>query len=368
MRVIHKAVFILGIFTILIVQLYRVYGDQRVYKVMPEHFAFLPTNDQVQNGLSTSSISIDGKTAILECELKESDYPWPYCGVSIVVDREDPTVGIDFSNYHTIKLDIDFHNLDNDSEPRMRFYLRNYNAAYSIPDNEYTHKYNGLEYHPGVDKKGTSIPLRNLQVMTWWLVDNDISIEHSAPEMGNVNRIEFATGSSLPLGHYRMTINNIELVGSYVEGEDLFMGLLFVWVILGLLYSVFEIRRSQKLIVDAQTRQLKLKKLNRALKAQNIQFAELAHRDALTGAMNRHAVRDWLAKNYESGESARKPLSVIYIDIDHFKTINDQYGHSMGDDILREFTMMVMSVLHENHWLVRWGERSLLLFVLRLIY
>ncbi len=347
--------------TVAIVQLYLLYGDTRVYKVQPSHYHFSASSDQEVEGLSTAKLALNDQGGVLDCELKTSDYPWPFCGVRIEFD-EDPEFGISLKNYHTVRLDVDFVNLDDNSFPRMRFYLRNFNPSYSDPENEYTLKYNGLEYQPNSDQGVINIPIANLQVMTWWLADNNIGIEHSAPEFSNISRIEFASGSGNALGNYRLSINSIEFVGNYIEGETLMLLLLVLWVSLALVYSVAEIRRSRLLIVKEQNRQHHLKNLNRTLRAQNYEFAELAHRDALTGAMNRHAIRDWLNQNYSTDSATGGPLSVIYLDIDHFKTVNDKYGHSVGDDVLREFTLVVMGILKPSDRLVRWGGEEFVIF------
>ncbi|RTZ16626.1 GGDEF domain-containing protein [Vibrio aquaticus] len=360
MKVIHKVIFGLVIITILIVQLYWLHGGSLVYRISPEHFRFLATNDQVQGGSSTSELAYKGEQATLSCELsKTPDYAWPYCGVSIQL-TDKIYKGIDFSSFHTVRLNIDFDELDSERSASLRFYMRNYNAAYSKPDNEYTLKYNGLEYSPGVGNGDIDIPIANLQVLTWWLSDNQIPIQHSAPEYTNITLLELATGSGHSQGEFKMTINSIELVGHYISAENLAFSLLTFWVCMALVYSVVEIRRSHNLILRSHFRQDHLSRLNKELKEQNIHFAELANRDALTGAMNRHSIREWLDSAY--ADSTGKRLSVLYLDIDHFKSVNDLYGHSMGDDILREFTMVVLSTLSSSERLVRWGGEEFVVF------
>ncbi|WP_367613474.1 GGDEF domain-containing protein [Vibrio sp. RE86] len=362
MKVVHKIIFGLVIATVLLVQLYWMHGGSLVYKISPDRLVFADTNDQSQGGGSTTTLSVINDTVVLECNLqKTADYGWPYCGISITLG-ESNTKGINLGKYHTIRLNIDFDQLDNEAAPSTRFYLRNFNRAYSRVDNEYTQKYNGLEYTPGVDNGVIEIPIANLQVMTWWLADNEISIAHSAPEFTNTTMLELATGSGHNSGRYVMTINSIEFVGHYISGEDLMLGLLVFWVSLALIYSVVEIRRSHQLILQSHFRQNHLKKLNRSLKEQNVHFAELANRDALTGAMNRHSIRDWLDTNYDGSSRGNKQLSVLYLDIDHFKHVNDEYGHAMGDDILREFTMVILSSLSPSERLVRWGGEEFVVF------
>lgn len=362
MKAIHKVVFILVILTALIVQLYWVYGDTRVYIVSPDSFIYETTDDSEQRGSSVSNLVVEDQKAILNCELVETDqYEWPYCGISIkrFIAADE---GINLEKYHTARLNIDFEQLDPrfPPNPSMRFYLRNYNSAYSSAEDAYTLKFNGIEYTPGIGNGSIDVPLSSMQVMTWWLVDNQIPVRHAAPEFSNITLIEFVTGTDWYSGQYKMTINSIEFIGSYISGETLMLCLLVVWVGLGLIYSISELRRSQKLVLSVQQRQGHLKEMNERLRQKNVEFAELAHRDALTGAMNRHAIRDWLNREYH-GEHG-KALSVIYLDIDFFKQINDKYGHAMGDDILREFTMVVLTQLRSDDHLVRWGGEEFVVF------
>lgn len=362
MKTIHKIIFLLVVVTVLLVQIYWVYGSGQVYKIHPNQFDFFATNDQVQGGSSTSTLTQSEGTYLLECQLFKTDaYQWPYCGVSIHLG-ESIEKGIDLDGYHTLRLNVDFIRHDSPNEPGMRIYLRNFNPAYSNADNQYSLKYNGLEYTPGAESGQVEIPLANLQVMTWWLADNDIEIKYSAPEFSNISLLELATGSGENEGRYTMKIHGIEFVGNYIDGEYLMFGLLVFWVSLVLVYSMVEIKRSRQAISQAQFRQIHLRRLNRELQEQNIHFAELANRDALTGAMNRHSIREWLARHFEGEGNRHRSLTVLYLDIDHFKQVNDHYGHKMGDDILREFTMVVLSILSSEQRLVRWGGEEFVIF------
>ncbi|MCG9582275.1 GGDEF domain-containing protein [Vibrio tubiashii] len=348
--------------TILVVQLYWMHGGGHVFKIFPGQFVFLPTDDQALGGVSTASLESSESEVVLNCQLDKSDaYSWPYCGVAIQLG-ETMQHGINLKNYHTVRLNIDFEQLDSTAEPTLRFYLRNFNPAYSSAEDEYTQKYNGLAYSPGVGGGVVDIPIANLQVLTWWLADNEIPIAHSAPEFTNVTKLELATGSGHFTGEYKMTIKSIEFIGNYIEGETLMLALLVFWVSLALVYSIVEIKRSHQLILKSQFRQDHLRKLNSDLKEQNIHFAELANRDALTGAMNRHSIREWLEQHFEGKLGCEKALAALYLDIDHFKDVNDKYGHAMGDDILREFTMVILSMLSPSERLVRWGGEEFVVF------
>ncbi len=74
----------------------------------------------------------------------------------------------------------------------------------------------------------------------------------------------------------------------------------------------------------------------------NVQISiELATTDALTGLFNRRYMENHLATLIEQANARGKPLSVLELDIDYFKSINDSYGHDAGDDVLRDFALRI---------------------------
>jgi len=74
----------------------------------------------------------------------------------------------------------------------------------------------------------------------------------------------------------------------------------------------------------------------------NVQLSiEMAITDALTGLFNRRYMENHLATLVEQAKARGKPLSVLVLDIDYFKSINDTHGHDAGDEVLREFALRV---------------------------
>ncbi|ENM5924279.1 GGDEF domain-containing protein [Vibrio mimicus] len=360
MKVVPRVLLGLVLITIVTILLYWQFGSAKRVLVSPQRLTYFATNDQISGGASTSVLLIEGSKAQVRCELLASDYPWPYCGISVHINS-DPTLGLDLSDIHTIRLNVDLQG-PTDKPAAMRFYLRNFNPIYSKVDDEYTHKYNGLEFTPGVGKGSIDIPIRSLQVMTWWLVDNKISIGNSAPEFTNINKIEFATGSGSQFGEYQLTIHQVELIGDYIAGEKLFLAMLIMWAATGAWLSVLEIRRNRREALLARMRQEHLQRLNHSLHEQNMKYVEMAHRDALTGAINRHGIRDWLQEQARLVRWQLSQFSVLFIDIDYFKQVNDVYGHGLGDDLLREFALVINREIRESDRLVRWGGEEFVVF------
>ncbi|MCR9769259.1 GGDEF domain-containing protein [Vibrio harveyi] len=364
MKWIHRLIFALSICTISLVALYSLLGDTRKLEVTPDKFNIHVTNDAIAGGLSESDITYQNHSLTLNCDLKESKYAWPYCGISVYTDVKEATKGVDLSSYHTVRLKIRYEAAGDGQSPskNLRLYLRNFNSAYSIPTDEYTIKYNGMQFSPSDFSEIIEIPIKNLQVMTWWLNDNDVAIEHSAPEFSNITRIDLATGAGAALGKHKIVIDKIEFEGAYVQQSTLLFVLLFSWMALGLAFSLHEMRKNKMAYNKAKKRHRHLEKVNNTLRAQNYEFAELAHRDALTGAMNRHAVQSWLEQQARQVRWGHDSFSILYMDLDKFKRVNDKYGHQMGDDILREFVMVISSSIQPEDRLVRWGGEEFVVF------
>ena len=77
--------------------------------------------------------------------------------------------------------------------------------------------------------------------------------------------------------------------------------------------------------------------------------------DALTGLYNRLGLNVRLHDEYRRAERFQSPLTLMLIDIDRLKQINDEYGHSVGDQILRGAAQAIKNTLRETDYGARWG-------------
>ncbi len=85
------------------------------------------------------------------------------------------------------------------------------------------------------------------------------------------------------------------------------------------------------------------------------ELAERATHDSLTGILNRRAVLERLAEELSRAMRQDGTLSVGMCDVDHFKAVNDTYGHQVGDDVLRGFTAAVQAQLRKYDSVGRYG-------------
>jgi len=82
---------------------------------------------------------------------------------------------------------------------------------------------------------------------------------------------------------------------------------------------------------------------------------ELAVRDSLTGLFNRRAFDARLTDEVQRAVRYQRPLSLLMIDIDHFKLYNDQHGHPQGDALLRELSTLFLSCVRSTDYVTRYG-------------
>jgi two-component system cell cycle response regulator len=90
---------------------------------------------------------------------------------------------------------------------------------------------------------------------------------------------------------------------------------------------------------------------------------EQAIRDPLTNCYNRRCVLDLMEKECARSGREGKPLGVVMIDLDHFKSINDTYGHTVGDEALKQVVNLIQSQMRNYDVLGRYGGEEFLVLL-----
>lgn len=102
-----------------------------------------------------------------------------------------------------------------------------------------------------------------------------------------------------------------------------------------------------------------LRKTTEALQQANEELQRRANTDGLTGLANRRHFMEELARELERAERYQRPLSVLLLDMDHFKKVNDTYGHQAGDDVLRAAAEALRSICRDVDLPARLGGEEL---------
>jgi diguanylate cyclase (GGDEF)-like protein len=89
----------------------------------------------------------------------------------------------------------------------------------------------------------------------------------------------------------------------------------------------------------------------------------LAEQDFLTGIFNRRAFLGALQRACDQAQKTKQPLSILVMDVDHFKNINDTHGHSAGDEVLKKITSLINGSLRHGDVLGRVGGEEFAVFL-----
>jgi len=101
----------------------------------------------------------------------------------------------------------------------------------------------------------------------------------------------------------------------------------------------------------------------RKLEEKNRRLEYLATRDELTGLHNRRFGLELLNQAVQRGRRYGEQVAVAMLDLDHFKAINDQHGHAVGDAVLAECSQFIKRALRSSDTLIRWGGEEFLLIL-----
>jgi len=112
-----------------------------------------------------------------------------------------------------------------------------------------------------------------------------------------------------------------------------------------------------KATVSQQQKELKYRK------SQQDHFQQLALTDALTGAVNRHHFNEVLDQEIANVHNHGSPLSIMVLDIDHFKAVNDSYGHGVGDEVLVLFYQTCLEAVRSTDVVARVGGEEFVIIM-----
>lgn len=277
------------------------------------------------------------------------------CGINRLFTQDNPIVGLDMSGYTHLRLQV---NTSDNHPRRLRLFLRNYNPGYSHPDDNNSTKFHALMLRNAELNRVTEIPLADFNVSDWWLDQYRIPRDQAQKELTNVLAMGIDFYGAAPAGEETLQLQSMELVGEWISRERWYLSILALWMLGIATYAIFRlIQLSQQTHHDIQViNSLHLDK--QKLQLESDKFRRLSTVDPLTQAYNRFGIDQIMTTLMMCNlkEDATAPsFSLMVMDIDHFKRINDTHGHDLGDRILQRTAHIIQQNLRPQDFLGRWG-------------
>lgn len=315
-------------------------------------------------GQSTAEISYTDEGIVLKCNIS-LEHQWPYCELKIhLAERADQgsfdyAKGVDLSDYTDVFLNI---STVGDRNEQIRFYIRNYNSEYSnLSTDSNSLKINEVQYSPNDYPAGKFIPIRDFNVVSWWLQMRDIPLELRGVEVSNSPLLTVASGGLVEEGPLTIIVKEVTFRYNLVSKENILFSVIAMWFFSAVIALLLQLKSFRQRLHYSKGQQLKLSEVMVALKLEKAELEKLAKRDALTGLRNRVGLSKHLLECEEKSHNDNVPFSLIFLDLDFFKNINDDHGHNIGDEVLVKFGRIVNENIRQQDKLARWGGEEFII-------
>lgn len=197
----------------------------------------------------------------------------------------------------------------------------------------------------------TYVSLSEFNIDEWWIFQENPPRALAAPEFGHIIQVAVVHSEN---GVHRVRVDEIQLIGERLSTEVYLTAILIFWIA----YLMVELSvRYYRLRLSTRQHQDQLQNLASDAQRLEREKALLLNRsmtDPLTGTMNRAGIAAHLQQRYGS-QNPPAGTGLVVMDIDHFKALNDTYGHAVGDSILQQFSALISASIREGDVFGRWG-------------
>jgi GGDEF domain-containing protein len=286
-------------------------------------------DDRANHGASVATLERRARALTLGCDVR-TVYRYPFCILSLRLGSVPE--GVDLSGFDRLRVWVKAEGPE--ARKQVRFALRNYNPGYSRLDEEESLKNQEVIY--SLDT-GSPLEVRLAQfgVASWWAEEHQLPLAYAGLEFDHVVAIDITTASELQPGPHRITVERIELEGKWIAPARLRLLVIAAWLAATFVFLGLEAVATRRELARTRHSQATLQQINDALRTESATYASIARRDPLTGLLNRQGLGDALQELSRRTENLF-PLSLVFVDIDHFKRVNDDHGHAVGDEVIRE--------------------------------
>jgi diguanylate cyclase (GGDEF)-like protein len=337
-----------------------------LHRYLPEKRLKLTGNPNIFNYMwSTNNANqqpigywIDEPKLVWGCNVEGPMGEYKACSVNMNVISNEK--GMDFSVYEKMLISIDYRGNNN----RMRIFLRNSNPHYTRADDSNTAKFHAILLHTKDLQQTVSVDLTEFTVADWWIGQYDISREDSGRDLSNIITVGFDFENFNSPGTHQIYIKEVVLVGERISAANWYLMILSAWLIGIFVYALNQLRLLKRQTEEDNQRIYQLALQNTKLEQQSNEFRRLSTVDPLTQCFNRFGVHQIISKLESTEFDSYSPrYSLIMIDIDYFKRINDRRGHDTGDRVLQMIGEIVQTRIRKSDYLGRWGGEEFIVIL-----
>lgn len=311
-------------------------------------------DDRIQQGGSVGTLTRRPDSLVMDCDLRLT-FQWPYCRFLFVLSQN--AKGVDLSEFDSISFDMAYAGPGNHT---VRLFMRNFEPGMSTLDDYMSQKVNETQFE--VPSTGVvRIPVKVLRTAPWWTDMRHVPLLHTDMRIDNVTTLDLSIGARDTAGHHRVELRSLKFHGKYISQNRLLLILVGTWIACALAWLGLTMVRYREQLAKSHARLALLDKINQALELEARELAGQVYIDPLTGALNRQGLRDALVKKLQNPDAGDDVFAVVFVDIDHFKKVNDSCGHAVGDEVLQAFARAVQRGIRSSDKLVRWGGEEFLI-------
>ncbi len=310
-------------------------------------------DDRIQGGTSVGKLTRRKDALVMDCDLTKT-FQWPYCRILFTLSRNEH--GVNFSDFDSISFDLTY---TSPGAPLARLFMRNFEPGLSKLEDHMSQKINEAQFE--VPATGTvRIPTKVLRTAQWWTDLVRAPLLHTDMRIDNVTTVDLSFGTNTAIGHHHVELRSLKFHGKWITQNDLLLIIVCVWVAVALVWLGFGLLHYRSQFGRSSNELAMLSQVNQALQLETLELADQAYRDPLTGALNREGLRDALMTRWQKN-GVQDVMAVVFVDLDHFKSVNDTHGHDVGDAVLKAFAAAVQGEIRCSDKFARWGGEEFLI-------
>ena len=341
-------IFVLLAATVIALTAYQKGLNDIMFLNLSDYPYIIAQTDSADGGNPAVKLIRTDSSVVVDYELREG-YAYPFAGIKILLG-DGRTKGLDISHYDSI-----FVWVKPRGEGTVRLYMRSYDPSIYREDDETSLKFNELEFFPLEETYPAVFVPQEFRVASWWVAQNEINVHKARVDLSNVPLIEIQTGTNAPLGYGTMEIRGLRFKGKKIAWADLVTIIVAIWFVTFLIILIIRFFDYSRERAANKKKREELEKNLKALEIEKTEYEKSSKEDPLTGCLNRAGFSSVLMREQENLVKNGSPVSFVILDIDHFKDVNDTWGHNVGDEVLVNLTKLIQGKIRNTDALVRWG-------------